>query len=177
MNISGNPLQPQQPPEPLVDLILKLATANRRDSLKQIQRLIYQPFNSRYQLDLFSILPNKEAGGVGYYALRQAYRLVGPLMAQYPRTVETGNFGWSLGELERVMKPNLIERKLLIIERSLHLHLAESTLLSLVKLMQQNDILINWSQMVRDAKYWNEKVMVRWYEGLMTIRDQKKETK
>ena len=170
MNSSMNQPSSQQPPDPLVNLILQLAATKRWGTLKQIQQLIYQPFNSRYQPDLFSVLPDKETDEVLYYALRQTYRLVGPLMASYPRTVETGNFGRSLGELERFTGPKLIERKLLIIRHSSKLHLAESTLLALVRLMQKNDVLVNWSQLKNDARYWNERVIVRWYEALMTVR-------
>lgn len=96
-------------------------------------------------------------------------------MAHYPRTTETGNFGRSLGKLEKVVGTSLVERKLLIIQQSFKLHRAEHTLLHLIKLMQQHEILINWGQLVRDARYWNKQSIVRWYEGLIAIRNHKKE--
>jgi len=177
MNTPTPPPEIQPFVEPLVELILKLAAANRSNILGQIQKLIYQPFHCRYQADLFSALPAKEINEVAYNALRQTYRLVGPLMARYPRTIETGNFGRSLGELEQAIGPAVIDRKLLIIQQAPKLHLAEPTLLTLVRLMQQNGVLINWSQMVDDARYWNEQTIVRWYEGLIAVRNQQKEPK
>lgn len=167
---------PQPPAEPLVELILKLVAADHQRTLRQIQRLIYQPFHNRFQPDLFRILPDKEiVGDAQYYTLRQTYRLVGPLMAHYPKTGEFGNFGRSLGALERVTGPNLVIRKLEIIHLAPKLHQAEPTLLALVQMMKKEDIIVNWSQFVVDARFWNKRVFVSWYESLIRFRSRIRE--
>lgn len=162
-------IENQVPMDPMVDTILELAQRKRSKELKQIRNLIYEPFRSRYHPILFRLLPDKEAG-VAYYSLRQAYRLIGPLMAGYPRMTRVGNFGHSLGQLERVIGQSVAERKLLIIRQSLKLHWAESTLLRLVTLMQDNNILINWDQLLLDARYWNKTALNKWYEDLYSVR-------
>jgi hypothetical protein len=161
------------PIDPLVDLILRLAQKKQGQVLNQIRNLIYQPFQLRYHPILFSILPDKETG-ITFYSLRQAYRLIGPLMASYPRTTDTGNFGRSLGELEWTIGQATIEHKLLIITQSSRLYWAESTLLRLVTLMKDRGILINWNQLLIDTRYWNENTLNRWYEALVSARQRKK---
>ncbi len=165
-------IETQNTEDPLVGLILELAQRKQTRLLTEIRNLRYQPFQRRYHPVLFNVLPDRRTG-VTFYSLRQAYRLIGPLMAGYPATIDTGNFGRSLGLLERVIGQATIERKLLIIRQSSKLHWAEPTLLSLVKLMQQNGIVINWHQLVRDARYWNEKTLNHWYEGLVSARKEK----
>lgn len=162
--------------DPLVDLILELARTKQHRVLTEIRSLIYQPIQFRYHPTLFSLLPEPEHA-VTYYSLRQAYRLVGPLMAGYPVTTDKGNFGRSLGELERTLGQTVVERKLLIIRQAVKLPWAEPTLLHLVTLMQRKDIAINWNQFVNDARYWNEKILNRWYEGLISVRQRKEKVK
>lgn len=159
--------------DPLVDLILDLAGRKQDRVLAEIRRLIYQPFPRRYHPTLFSILPEPETGVI-YYSLRQVYRLIGPLMASYPVTTDKGNFGRSLGELERAIGQATVERKLLIIRQAARLHWVEPTLLNLVILMRARGILINWNQFVKDARYWNEQALNHWYEDLISVRRKEK---
>ncbi len=162
----------QIPIDPMVELILELAGKRQWKILAEIRNLIYQPFNARYHPTLFSALPDRQAD-VTWYSLRQTYRLIGPLMAGYPQTIHTGNFGRSLGELEAKIGQSIVERKLLIIRQSPRLHRAETTLLRLVTLMQDNNILINWNQLVADARFWNERTLNRWFEYLVSTRHRK----
>ena len=146
----------------LVTLILKLAKRRDQRILHEFQRLIYQPFHLRFHPLVFELLPPKESG-VEFYATRQAYRLIAPLMARFP---QQGNlpFPRALARLNQQIGQSSITRKLLIIRQSPKLHFAESSILYLTTQLKQRNIPINWYQMATDVKYWNASVAERWLE-------------
>ena len=148
--------------DPLVTLILKLAKRRDQRILHEFQQLIYQPFHLRFHPLVFELLSPKESG-VEFYATRQAYRLIAPLMAHYPRQ-DNLSFSRALARLNPHLGQSSIARKLLIIRQSPKLHFAESGILYLITQLKQRNIPINWHQMVTDAKYWNASVAERWLE-------------
>lgn len=148
--------------DPLVKLILKLAKQRKRQTLHKFQRLIYQPFHLRVHPMVFELLPPMESG-VEFFATRQAYRLIAPLMAHFPQQSNL-SFPRALARLAPHSGQSFITRKLLIIRQTSKLHHAESSILRLINHLKQHNISINWYQMATDAKYWNASVAERWLE-------------
>lgn len=153
--------------DPLVMRILTLAKRRKTRVLREFAGLIYQPFHLRSHPLIFELLPPLESG-VEYYATRQAYRLIAPLMARFP---QQGNlpFPRALARLNQHLGQSYITRKLLIIRQMPKLHHAESSILYLITQLKQRNIPINWHQMVTDAKYWNASVAERWLEEFYVV--------
>ncbi len=148
--------------EPLVTLILKLSKKRNRRILHEFQRLIYQPFHQRFHPMVFELLPPMDFG-VEFFATRQAYRLIAPLMAHYPQQ-GSASFPRALARLSVAGGRSVIARKLLIIRHTPKLHHTETTVLYLINQLKRSNIPINWYQMITDAKYWNTNVAERWLE-------------
>ena len=158
--------------DPMVALILNLKQKKRLGVLAQIEQLQYEPIQNRFHPLLFSVLPDN-IGSTDYNSLRQAYRLVAPLMAIYPETTDIGSFGTALGQLGQHVSKSMIEESLLIFRQFPRLYQADSILLRMVILMKNHHILINWEQMVPDVRYWNDRIWQQWMQDFIVIQSDK----